>query len=657
MATSALAPLKGRRSTIAWQPYLAIVIAIAAVAWEVSYGRRFGWLAQSGFLVALVVIEAGLIRHRWRRLCGPVLFYDVVRTARQGRYALVRVVYAIVLFTLLNVMAQGWMPISMSADDLAQLADSFFAQLLMVQFTVIALLTPAYAAGAITEEKERKTLEYLLATDLSSREIILGKFLSRLGNLGLLLLTGFPVIALLQLLGGIDPNLLLMAFAVTLLLMMSLASLSVLCSVYVRKTRNAIITTYAGLVIYLIGLPFLADWLFRAGSWQRNSSAQPDAAIRATLDFINYGNPFYSFGNIIQAAGGQVSIIDELKGSLGLFAGIHIGVTLVALTWAALRLRPLALRTPARSRRGVRAGRKIRVVTGDPMVWKEMQPGSRSRRARLLVALMAFLSLVPAVIILGSWALNANVSLGQGMSDYVRTVGTMVACALLLAIMLRSSGSITIEKEKDTLDALLTTPLSRSQILFGKWLGNALAFRWTAFWWLGTIWLIGLATGGLHMLGLIALVIVLAVFAAACSSIGLAASAMTRSSMRAHVTALLMGLALLMCTLLPAPLVLMSGHQELIGQYIEFVACAMMPPVTIVGAALSSTDVAGGLHDGVQSPISFGIVGLLIWSALAVFFYQAAGNRFLGWRLQLTGSAKATTAGEKVAVGSAPSDG
>jgi ABC-type transport system involved in multi-copper enzyme maturation permease subunit len=550
---------------------------------------------------------------------------------------------------MLNLLAQSWIySARLNATDMARLADSFFSTLLMVQFVVIIILTPAYTAGSITEEKEKKTLEYLLATDLSSREIVLGKFLSRLGNLGLLLLTAFPVIALLQLLGGIDPNLLLMAFAVTLLLMMSLASVSVLCSVYVQRTRNAIVITYLGLALYLIGLPCLTDLLFPPAS--RSANVQPDAAIRAALDFLNYGNPFYSFGRILEAAGGQGSIINELSGSLGRFAGIHFGVTVLALTWAALRLRPLALRTPTGSRRANRRGRETRVVRGDPMVWKELQPGSRSLRTRLLVVLLALLSLVPAVMILSQWTLTQNSPLSEATSIYVRSVGTMAACALLLSIMLRSSGAITIEKEKATLDALLTTPMPRSQILFGKWLGNILALRWTALLWLGTIWLIGLATGGLHLLGLIALVVVLTVYAATCSAIGLAASAVARSSMRAHVTALLISLALILCPLLPAPVVLASGDAWLVGQYNTFVICAMMPPVTIVGAAFSNIDVANGLHYYDRDAMSYAIVGLLIWSGIAVFFYRAAGNSFLRRRLHLTSSKKAPAA-KKVAVG------
>src|SRR5262249_54093222 len=155
-------------------------------------------------------------------------------------------VYGIVLFVALLLMAQEFFQKpEVDARELARFANGYFAMLAMIQFTVVIAMTPAYTAGSITEEKERKTLEYLLATDLSSREIVLGKFLSRLGNLTLLLITGFPIVALLQILGGIDPDLLLITVAATLLLMMSLASASVLCSVYSRRTRKAVVAIYA----------------------------------------------------------------------------------------------------------------------------------------------------------------------------------------------------------------------------------------------------------------------------------------------------------------------------------------------------------------------------------------------------------------------------
>ena len=72
------------------------------------------------------------------------------------------------------------------------------------------ILTPALVAGAIADEKRRKTLHYLLASQLTGPEIVLGKLLVRMLYVGVLLGVSFPVMSLLVLLGGIDPMLVLL---------------------------------------------------------------------------------------------------------------------------------------------------------------------------------------------------------------------------------------------------------------------------------------------------------------------------------------------------------------------------------------------------------------------------------------------------------------
>src|SRR5262249_7626029 len=125
----------------------------------------------------------------------------------------------------------------------AELAEMFFAAFAVTQFVVGVALTPAYIAGGVAEEKERKTLEFLLATDLRNREIVFGKLVARAGNLALFVLTGLPILSLMQFFGGIDPGLLLVSFAATALTAASLAGLSILNSVLRRKARDAIVLT------------------------------------------------------------------------------------------------------------------------------------------------------------------------------------------------------------------------------------------------------------------------------------------------------------------------------------------------------------------------------------------------------------------------------
>ena len=109
---------------------------------------------------------------------------------------------------------------------MAAFSASFVVTFLGLQMLLMAVLTPAYTAGVIAEEKDRGTLEFLLATaDLNNSEIILSKLAARLANLLLTLLTGLPILCFLQFLGGTDPLLVLAGFAATAIMMVGLAGL------------------------------------------------------------------------------------------------------------------------------------------------------------------------------------------------------------------------------------------------------------------------------------------------------------------------------------------------------------------------------------------------------------------------------------------------
>src|SRR5262249_7488302 len=111
------------------------------------------------------------------------------------------------------------------------------------------------------DEKERKTLEFLLATDLGNREIVLGKLVARLANLTMLVLVGLPILSLIQFFGGIDPNFLLVSFAALGLTIASLASLGILSSVLLRRSRDAIVLTYLVIAAY-VTLSAGSRWVF-----------------------------------------------------------------------------------------------------------------------------------------------------------------------------------------------------------------------------------------------------------------------------------------------------------------------------------------------------------------------------------------------------------
>ena len=76
--------------------------------------------------------------------------------------------------------------------------------LMIAQFLLAGLVTPAFAAGALTGEKERKSYEMLLASALPPAAIVRGKWLAALLPSVLLVVSSAPLVMLCLPLGGVS---------------------------------------------------------------------------------------------------------------------------------------------------------------------------------------------------------------------------------------------------------------------------------------------------------------------------------------------------------------------------------------------------------------------------------------------------------------------
>ena len=121
------------------------------------------------------------------------------------------------------------------------------------QLTLVLLAAPAATAGAICLDRSRGTLTHLLVTDLTDREIVLGKLAARLTPVLVLVAATLPVMELLTLLGGVDPDALLGAFVVTLGVAVLGCCLALVFSIRVRRTHEALLATYAVWGLWLLG--------------------------------------------------------------------------------------------------------------------------------------------------------------------------------------------------------------------------------------------------------------------------------------------------------------------------------------------------------------------------------------------------------------------
>ncbi|WP_270182562.1 ABC transporter permease [Alkalihalobacillus sp. CinArs1] len=125
-----------------------------------------------------------------------------------------------------------------------------FMVLSMVQLGLILFMTPGLTAGVISGERERQTLNMLLTTKQSSGSIIVGKLLSSLSFLLLIIVASLPLYSITFLFGGVAPRTILATFGLYMITILTIGSLGVMFSTLIRKTIVSMITTY-GVALFL----------------------------------------------------------------------------------------------------------------------------------------------------------------------------------------------------------------------------------------------------------------------------------------------------------------------------------------------------------------------------------------------------------------------
>ena len=191
------------------------------------------------------------MKFRWGP--GPVFAFESLIAARRWQVYALRSVYVGLLLAGLTLT---WGPSEQTIHSLAEAASIgrvFLQTVLVVQLAVVLLAAPAATASSVCVDKARGTLHHTFVTDLTSREIVLGKLGARLAPVLSLLAIGLPVLALGSFLGGIDLEAAFGAELVTAGTAILCCSLAFLASVWARKPHQALLCSYT-LVGIWVGL-------------------------------------------------------------------------------------------------------------------------------------------------------------------------------------------------------------------------------------------------------------------------------------------------------------------------------------------------------------------------------------------------------------------
>ncbi|OYT74002.1 MAG: hypothetical protein CFK48_00500 [Armatimonadetes bacterium CP1_7O] len=323
----------------------------------------------------MAVLRAAL--HDWRKylvgiftqlLANPVIGRELRVRVRLGRGYLLQAAYLAFMILIVALSYEWVVSDESNLSNPVQIQNAlkgFYYIVLGTLIALIVLIAPALTANAISLERERKTIDLLLATPLTARHLLTGKLVASFAFIVLLLALTLPVNAVSVLLGGVSFGDLLRAYVIVASGSLALCSIALFTSVYARNSTMAVLWSYlrvgAFLFLTLILLLLQSVTFFGAGGGAGVNFYFPVALLNpfsallaadTTVDLIRWQVPSWMVGAVIcllftrlvlTCAARKVGLYDKevmpsLRRQLLVLLPAYVMLTTIPL----LRIRPIA---------------------------------------------------------------------------------------------------------------------------------------------------------------------------------------------------------------------------------------------------------------------------------------------------------------------------
>jgi ABC-2 type transport system permease protein len=193
---------------------------------------------------------------------NPIVLKELRGRMRGWRAAVVLIAQLVVLSCFASLIyftvAEGTG--SSSSGTIGQvMGQTLFYSTYMLLLVLVVFLSPAFTAGTISGERERKTLDLLITTLLPARSLVLGKLMSALAYVVLLILLALPIQSLALMFGGVIFAEMVIGTLILLVTALIAGSIGMFVSTLFKSSISSTVLTYATILLLTIGLPIVAS--------------------------------------------------------------------------------------------------------------------------------------------------------------------------------------------------------------------------------------------------------------------------------------------------------------------------------------------------------------------------------------------------------------
>ncbi len=375
---------------------------------------------------------------------NPVLQRELLVNLRMPRAFVLLLLYQVLLAA---VVYFAWpadnvrLDLTENPESTRKLVNLFF----LGQYILASLMAPSFAAGAVTGEKERKTYEMLLASPLRPEAIVMGKLVAALTHLAILIFASLPIVMLCLPLGGVSIYEVFAAYLALISSVVMFGMISVACGSLFNRTSASLVVSYLLILpLAIIGVIFWqALEQYGETRFALSVIVIPGIAAATTIVLFYVTSARMLYPPDVGSEGNEVVDLD-------LESAQAIGLVIQRDQF------PDRLFAPPK--------RETLMEDGTNPVYDKEMRSEIFGQGTLMLRLAIQISMVLAIPLMAIF-LYIYRSMAPWYITYVCVFNILIGPVF-------SAGSVTSERERQTLDLLLTTTITPWQILWGKLLSG-----------------------------------------------------------------------------------------------------------------------------------------------------------------------------------------
>lgn len=184
---------------------------------------------------------------------NPVYGKEIKLRVRSVKFALTILFFNLVLIAIALLGFEMYFDVNMNTRiDYSGAVQVYFI-IICLETLMAACLIPVFTAGSIAGEREKQTLEILLTTTLKLIQIVVGKLMSSISMILLLVLSSLPVISIVFTIGGISKTDLIQFIAVITIISFYIGSIGMCASSLLKRAVPATVLSFAILMLICAG--------------------------------------------------------------------------------------------------------------------------------------------------------------------------------------------------------------------------------------------------------------------------------------------------------------------------------------------------------------------------------------------------------------------